>query len=123
MSHFTELSTRITDPDMLVTCLREITPEEPQIRFTHEDGPHSKILKIQIADSSEATFQYTGHKYDFVTDLMEWTGPNSVTEFLNSVHQRYTQNTIKKMAKTYNFDDVQTNKLPTGEIRMVISDD
>lgn len=94
----------------------------PQSICIHDrEQPLRGSIAIKRGNHHEADLQWNGSYYELVTDLMTWTGPDSVQEFLRKLHQRYAHNTIKKISSTYESTQLDTNKLSNGSIQIVIS--
>jgi hypothetical protein len=129
VSHFTQFSTKLYDLDTLLVSLREL--ESVDDFFTSQyvssqrsgsgadDFPCGSIA-IKRRNHHEADFHWNGSRYELVADLMTWTGPYSVNEFLRKLHQRYAHNTIKQIVRTYECSDVVTSQVSDGSIQILV---
>lgn len=122
MSHFTQVATKITDKEMLLTCLKElgyVTEEKTSIR-----GYRGQETAVDIAVRMQQGYDIgfvlgTDGTYSFVADWFGVQG-TSEKEFTAKVQQRYALCTVMEQVRRQGFNVVEEQRDATGEIRLTV---
>ncbi|HWR44700.1 DUF1257 domain-containing protein [Sporomusa sp.] len=122
MSHFTQVATKITNKELLLSCLKELgyeVEEKMSIRgYRGQETPVDIAVRMRQGYDVGFTLGPDG-TYSFVAD---WFGVQGVTEqqFTAKVQQHYALATVMEQVNRQGFNVVEQQQDANGQIRLVV---
>jgi len=122
MSHFTQVTTKITSKEMLVACLKELgydVEEKTGIKgYRGQETPVDIAVRMKQGYDIGFVLGNDG-TYSFVAD---WFGVQGVNEqqFTTKVQQQYALTTVMDKISRQGFTVVEQQQENSGEIRLVV---
>lgn len=122
MSHFTQVATRITNKEMLMTCLKELGyAAEEQTKIKGYRGQETAVdIAVRMKQGYDIGFTLGADgTYSFVADWFGVQG-TSEQEFTAKVQQQYALCTVMEQVRRQGFNVVEEQRDETGEIRLTV---
>jgi hypothetical protein len=122
MSHFTQVTTRISNKEMLVACLKELGYDVEEDRLI-------KGYRGQETPADIAVRMKQGYDIGFVLGsdgtyscIADWFGVQGTNEqqFTQKVQQQYALTTVMNKIGQQGFNVVEQQRADNGEIRLVV---
>lgn len=122
MSHFTQVATKITNKELLLSCLKELGYEA-------EEGAAIKGYRGQETPADIAVRMRQGYDVGFVLGpdgtyslVADWFGVQGVNEqqFTAKVQQQYALATVMQQVNRQGFNVVEQQQDASGQIRLVV---
>ncbi|SDF42325.1 DUF1257 domain-containing protein [Sporomusa acidovorans] len=122
MSHFTQVTTKITNREMLLTCLQELgySVEEKTTIKGYRGQETSVDIAVRMKQGYDIGFvSGADGMYSFVAD---WFGVQGTDEqqFTQKVQQQYALTTIRNKIGQQGFNIVEQQQEANGQIRLVV---
>ncbi|WP_094603081.1 hypothetical protein SPSIL_001090 [Sporomusa silvacetica DSM 10669] len=122
MSHFTQVTTKITNKEMLIACLKELGYDvEEKTGIKGYRGQETPVdIAVRMKQGYDIGFVLgTDGTYSFVAD---WFGVQGVNEqqFTTKVQQQYALTTVMDKISCQGFNVVEQQQEANGEIRLVV---
>ena len=122
MSHFTQVTTKITSKEMLVACLKELGYDvEEKTAIKGYRGQETPVdIAVRMKQGYDIGFVLgSDGTYSFVAD---WFGVQGVNEqqFTTKVQQQYALTTVMDKISNQGFNVVEQQREANGEIRLVV---
>jgi hypothetical protein len=122
MSHFTQVATKITNKEMLVSCLKELGyAVEEQTSIKGYRGQETPVnIAVRMKQGYDIGFVLgTDGTYSFVADWFGVQGTNE-QQFTQKVQQQYALTTVMDKINRQGFNVVEQQREANGEIRLVV---
>lgn len=122
MSHFTQVATKISNKELLLTCLKELgyeVEENVSIRgYRGQETPVDIAVRMRQGYDIGFTLGADG-TYSFVAD---WFGVQGVNEqqFTAKVQQQYALGTVMEQVSRQGFNVVEQQRDEDGQIRLTV---
>ena len=122
MSHFTQVATKISNKELLLTCLKELgyeVEENVSIRgYRGQETPVDIAVRMRQGYDIGFTLGADG-TYSFVAD---WFGVQGVNEqqFTAKVQQQYALGTVMEQVSRQGFNIVEQQRDEDGQIRLTV---
>ncbi|MBP2634845.1 MAG: hypothetical protein H6Q72_752 [Firmicutes bacterium] len=122
MSHFTQVTTQITNKEMLLACLKELG-------YDVEENMTIKGYRGQETTVDIAVRMQQGYDIGFVLGpdgtysyIADWFGVQGTNEhqFTQKVQQQYALTTVMNKIGQQGFNVVEQQRADNGEIRLVV---
>ncbi len=122
MSHFTQVTTKITSKEMLAACLKELgydVEEQAVIKgYRAQETPVDIAVRMKQGYDIGFVLGADG-TYSFVADWFGVQGTNE-QEFTQKVQQQYALTTVMDKIGRQGFNVVEEQREANGEIRLVV---
>lgn len=122
MSHFTQVATKISNKELLLTCLKELgyeVEENVSIRgYRGQETPVDIAVRMRQGYDIGFTLGADG-TYSFVAD---WFGVQGVNEqqFTTKVQQQYALGTVMEQVSRQGFNVIEQQRDENGQIRITV---
>lgn len=122
MSHFTQVTTKITNKEMLLACLTELGYDvQEQAAIRGYRGQETAVdIAVRMKQGYDIGFVLGADgTYSFVADWFGVQGTNE-QQFTQQVQQQYALTTVMNKISRQGFNVVEQQREPSGEIRLVV---
>lgn len=122
MSHFTQVTTKITNKEMLLACLKELGYDvQEQAAIRGYRGQETAVdIAVRMKQGYDIGFVLGADgTYSFVADWFGVQGTNE-QQFTQQVQQQYALTTVMNKISRQGFNVVEQQREPSGEIRLVV---
>ncbi|QDR83222.1 DUF1257 domain-containing protein [Sporomusa termitida] len=122
MSHFTQVATKITNKEMLLSCLQELGYEtEEGVAIKGYRGQETPVdIAVRMRQGYDVGFALgPDGTYSLVAD---WFGVQGLSEqqFTAKVQQQYALATVMQQVNRQGFNVVEQQQDASGQIRLVV---
>nr|QCI07831.1 hypothetical protein [Pleonosporium borreri] len=123
MSHFTKISTNISNLEILQTTLNKLDFIYKKV-LSDSDLPiktisvHDKLSGLQ--SKSLFYLKWDGTEYNIVADLQLWSLNMDFNSFLEKLKQYYAYNSILQSSQTVGFDKIVEEVMDDGSLKVVV---
>nr|UAD87109.1 hypothetical protein [Gracilaria pacifica] len=125
MSHFSRITTSITNLKILKKSLKDLNFEYSTNKAYLQDGNgHLEYVDIIVKknDKNIMGFVWNGKEYAFISDFDLWQHDNQIypENIIEKILQQYAINSIIKVSHDEGFKTVNKGKLTDGSVKLIV---
>nr|UAD87720.1 hypothetical protein [Gracilaria textorii] len=125
MSHFSRITTNITDLKILQQSLTDLNFEystkESHLQDSNGNLEYMDIV-VRKNDKNIIGFSWNGREYTFISDFDLWKNNHEICQenIIEKILQQYAINSIIQVSHIEGFKTINKEKLQDGSIKLIV---
>nr|YP_010198108.1 hypothetical protein LK226_pgp198 [Gracilaria ornata]UAD86524.1 hypothetical protein [Gracilaria ornata] len=125
MSHFSRITTNITDLKILQQSLKDLNFEY-STKNSHLQDSNGNLeymdMVVRKNDKNIIGFLWNGKEYTFISDFELWKHDHQIYQenIIEKILQQYAINSIIEISHTEGFKTINKEKLQDGSIKLIV---
>nr|YP_009019540.1 hypothetical protein [Gracilaria salicornia]AHH24508.1 hypothetical protein [Gracilaria salicornia]UAD87516.1 hypothetical protein [Gracilaria salicornia] len=125
MSHFSRITTNITDLKILQQSLKDLNFDYITQKSYLKDGNgnlESVDIIVKKNDKNVIGFAWNGKEYTFISDFDLWQNHYEIypENIIEKILQQYAINSIINISHTEGFQTINKEKLQDGSVKLIV---